>query len=88
MSLQIPVPDSVLDALRAKLGDALEDQTKTALAMEWYRAGLITSGQVGEILGMGWYEAQEFLRGHGLGHTLTTEEITADADRLKELRRR
>ncbi|MBL9124245.1 MAG: UPF0175 family protein [Planctomycetaceae bacterium] len=87
MTLEISIPDSIADVLRAQLGARLEQKAKEDLAVQWYRDGLITSGQVAELLGTSWSEAQAFLKEREAGQSLAIDDVIADADRLRELRR-
>lgn len=88
VTLNISIPDSIAETLRLKLGDGLEQKTKEDLAVQWYREGMITAGQVAEFLGVPWFEAQSLLRSRNAGQSLDLDEVVADADSLKELRQR
>lgn len=86
MTLKISIPESIAESLRARLGGRLEQKTKEDLAVQWYREGMITAGQVAEWLGVPWFEAQAFLKSRDAGQALSLDEIIADANSLRELR--
>lgn len=87
MTLHLAIPKEIAESVRGKLVGTLEQKAKEDLATQWYREGLITSGQVGEMLGIPWFEAQRLLRDRNAEQSLSLQEIKADADSLEELRK-
>lgn len=61
MSVTIELPDSIASQLQANWGD-LSRRTLEALAAEAYRAELLSQPQVGEILGLNFWETERFLK--------------------------
>ena len=88
MTFHIEIPDSIAESLRSRLGNRLERKALEDLAVQWYGEGLITAGQVAEMLGVAWQEAQQLLQSRNVGHSLSIDEIRHDADILRELRER
>jgi predicted HTH domain antitoxin len=64
MKITIEIPDDVAEQLREKMTD-LERATLEALAVEAYRAVLLSAGQVAELLGLNIWTVQGFLAEHG-----------------------
>jgi len=86
MTLNIPIPESIAESLQARLGDRFKQKAKEDLAVQWYLEGLITAGQVAEMLEVPWFEAQSLLKNRNAGQPLSLEEVVADADSLRALR--
>jgi predicted HTH domain antitoxin len=61
MSVTIELPESIAAQLQIKWGD-LSRRALEALAIEAYRAVLISQPQVGEILGLDFWETERFLK--------------------------
>ena len=82
MSIHIPLPEYIERSLRIQLGDELERRVKEHLAAEWFAEGRLTSGQVAEMLGLGWVEAQVFLRDRGVSMPMTIDDVASDLSDL------
>jgi predicted HTH domain antitoxin len=54
------------------------------LALEGYRAGELSRGQVSEMLDLESNETERFLKEHGCGLGLSFEEYERDSKRLRE----
>ena len=52
MSVTIDIPKAIEDQLKTVWGDDLSRAVKEALAVEGYRAGQLSLGQVAELLGL------------------------------------
>ena len=61
MSVTIELPESIATQLQSNWGD-LSRRTLEALAVEAYRAELVSQSQVGEILGLDFWETERFLK--------------------------
>ena len=61
MSVTIDLPESIAAQLQTNWGD-LSRRALEALAVEAYRAELVSQPQVGEILGLDFWEAERFLK--------------------------
>lgn len=70
MNLSIDMPDPIARKLHLD-GAAGPRRALEIFALEGYRAGDLSQGQVGELLGLGFHETEEFLQAHhapsGLG---------------------
>lgn len=64
MSVTIELPESIARQLQSDWGD-LSRRTLEALAVEAYRAELLSQPQVGEILGLNFWETEQFLKDRG-----------------------
>ncbi len=87
MTIHFEIPDRIAEQLRA----AGIDPTRTAkesLLVELYRQEQITHHELAEALGLNRYETDGVLKQHGVEIDLSPEEFQAQADSLRELRRR
>ncbi|HRQ88632.1 MAG TPA: UPF0175 family protein, partial [Bacteroidia bacterium] len=78
------IPDQVahslsLDQASAKLA-VLE-----SLAIENYRQRKMSRREVGELLGLDYYETEDFLHRHQLDFGMTAEDVEADLHQLDQL---
>ena len=80
MSITIDLPEqiekAVPDARRAAL---------TGIAVEGYRNEKLTIGQVGTLLGVSHWEAEQILGRNGCKWDMTAEEIEADVRAIERL---
>lgn len=83
MVIHVLIPESLEEAVRAKFGDHLERRVLEDLCVAWFNDGLISSGKLGEILGLSWVDAQAFLKSRGVVNQTTVEEAFADANSLR-----
>ena len=81
MQLNIEVPDSIARQLHLH-GPQGKTRALEMLALEGYRDGELSRGQVAELLGLGFHESEQFLNDHHAVHELTIEEFDADARSL------
>ena len=54
-------------------------------ALQGYQIGDLTRGKVGELLGLSFYETEEFLKKNGAEIKLTLEEFQRNADAIERL---
>lgn len=83
MILSVELPDSFAHQMHL---DGAEGQRRALekLALEGYRSGELSRGQVSELLGQSFYETEAFLKAHDCGLGLTFEEHERSVDRLRE----
>lgn len=55
------------------------------LALEGYRAGEISRGQVGQMLGLGFYETEGFLKLHNAHPEMTMQELEEEREALAKV---
>jgi hypothetical protein len=77
MCLNIHIPDEPGRALRDAWGDALERQVLEAALIEAYRQGEVSSGYVGDALGIGVIAAIELITSRGVPFPLDHGDIDA-----------
>lgn len=85
MSLTITLPNRIQQHLESGWGDALPRKAKEALAVEGYRSGLLSVGEIAEMLGLSINDADGFLKERGLMAIESLEEIDADSRKLESL---
>lgn len=66
MSFTISLPNSIERKLQSGWGDKLEQKATEALSVESYRAGLLSLGEIAEMLGVSINNADGFLKRRGL----------------------
>lgn len=84
MTLTIPIPDSLDDALRRHMGNDMNAYAREALAVELYREGKLYHKQFAQMLGLDRWQADEVLRRHGIAN-LTPEEIDLQFQSIRKL---
>ena len=80
MSITIDLPEQVEKAIPNAERAAL-----VGIAVEGYRTEKLTIGQVGKLLGVSRWEAQEILGQNGCKWTMTEEEIMTDVMTLQRV---
>jgi len=84
MEVRMNIPDDIAEQLQPNGGDvsrlALE-----ALALEGYRKEALSLGEVAELLGLSVYEADGFLKEHGVESLLTSEFLAEQKAALDAL---
>ena len=85
MSVTIPLPEEIESQLRAEWGGDFPRRALEALAVEGYRSGALSLGQVAELLGLSINQADGFLKSRGLQPCYTPEEIGQDQRSLEGL---
>lgn len=84
MTVSIEMPDQVAATLHLE-GERGKRRILEMVALEGYRAGELSRGQVSELLGQSFYETEGFLKEHGCGSCMTVEEFERTALRLDEI---
>jgi hypothetical protein len=78
MEITLNLPEDVAQGLTAKWGD-LPRAALESLALEGYRAGALTQGQVRRLLGFGSRaEVDRFLKQHGVYLDYTVADLERD----------
>jgi predicted HTH domain antitoxin len=85
MSVTISLPNRIERQLQSGWGDKLEQKAVEALAVEGYRAGLLSLGEIAEMLGMSVNDADGFLKSKGLFVVDNLAEIDSDGAVLEDL---
>jgi predicted HTH domain antitoxin len=83
MSISIEVPENIVESIRATWGDPAR-RALESLAIEGYRAGKVSRGQVGEMLGLNFWDAERFLVEHGGPLQYDRSDLAADCQTLRE----
>ena len=73
MILSLEIPDSLAQQMHLD-GAQGPRRFLEALALEGYRAGELSQGQVGEVLGMSFHQTEAFLKVHDAPPSLGPEE--------------
>lgn len=84
-SLTIDLPNRIHRHLQTELGDNLERKAQEALAIEGYRSGILSLGEVSEMLDLSINDADGFLKERGVESLITSEDVKADTDALLKL---
>jgi predicted HTH domain antitoxin len=84
MILSVELPDSFAHRLRL---DGAQGQRRALeiFAIDGYRSDELTRGQVGELLGLSFYETEEFLKKNQVETKLTMEEFQRGSAALEKL---
>ena len=78
MSITIDLPEQIEKAMPEAKRAAL-----IGIAVEAYRSDKLTIGQVGKLLGVSHWEAEQILGKNGCKWTMTEEEIMSDVRTLQ-----
>jgi len=84
MTISVQVPDALAKALHLD-GPELNRRALEALALDGYRTGELSRGQVSELLDLELNETMGFLKAHGCTHGITMEEFERESQALREL---
>lgn len=82
--ITISVPESVASNLAVNEDD-LSRMTLEALAIEGYRDGHLSIGQLGEMLGLSVLQTEEFLYAKGVALNYSSEDFMEDIATIKEI---
>jgi len=85
MSLEIELPRHIEQHLQTEWGNELPRRAAEALAIEGYRTGALSLGEVAEMLNLSINETDGFLKERGVFAIENLEEIEADSRILEEL---
>lgn len=83
MLLSVEVPDLIAKQLRLD-GPLRNRRALEMFALEGYRAGELSRGQVSEMLGLGFHETEQFLHDHGALLDIRPDEFNEDATGLTQ----
>ena len=86
MVINLAIPDSIEQVLREQYGCGLERRILEDLVVVWFNAGLISSGKVGELLGLSWMEAQAFLKSRSTVDVTAVKEVFGEVDSIQARR--
>lgn len=85
MQIKIDIPEELGDILAAKSGN-LSQLTVEALAIEGYRRGIMTRGQVRQLLKLdSFYEVEQFLKERGADLHYDEMDLEQDIKTIEEL---
>lgn len=83
MLISVEVPDRFAHNLRLD-GPQQGRRALEIFALEGYRSGELSRGQVSEMLGMGFHETEQFLHDHGAMLQYSARDLEQDAANLRE----
>jgi predicted HTH domain antitoxin len=84
MLVSVELPDPIAKLLHLD-GEEGNRRALEMFALEGYRNGELSRGQVSEMLDLEFNETMEFLRTHDCVRSITLDEFEQDAKRLREL---
>lgn len=84
MEITISIPEDVAKLIGAD-GVDIEQQVLQATALEEYRSGKLSHGQVGKMLGMNRFQVDAFLKKHNVPLNYTLHDLEEDRRTLDEL---
>lgn len=88
MNVAIEIPDEVARHLAARSGE-VSRAVLEAVAIEAYRSGTVTPGQVQQMLGLGSrWETEAFLRRAEAYHDYTMADLERDITAIRDASRR
>jgi len=80
MQIMLEVPDDIVQALGQR-PEALTRAALEMLAIEGYRSGRLSEGQVRRLLGYGTrYQVHGFLKAHGVDADYSEESLNSDVE--------
>ena len=85
-TVTIELPEPIQETLRAQ-GEELPRFFLEAAAVEGYRREALTQGKVGEMLGLNFWQTEEFLKAHGAYLHYDEKEFELDMATLTRLGR-
>ena len=83
MNLSIELPDPIARQLHLD-GEHGQQRALTMFALEGYRAGDLSRGQVSELLGLSFHDTEAFLKKHGCGLGLSIEEYERSKEHARK----
>jgi predicted HTH domain antitoxin len=85
MSLTITLPNRIRKHLELGWGDGFSRKASEAIAVEGYRTGVLSIGEIAEMLEISINDADGFLKERGLMVIESIEEIDIDSSNLERL---
>jgi hypothetical protein len=86
MNLTVELPDAIAHQLRLDGPDA-PARARELFALQGYESGDLSRRQVGDLLGLSFFETEAFLKAHGGQIPLTPEDVYRDVHGLDALLR-
>lgn len=84
--VSVEMPESFHEALLEEAGEAaLPRWMLEAAVAEAVRRGLITGGLAGHVLGLSFYEREDFLAAHGIVRDYDEAELKAQQDAIDQV---
>ncbi len=83
MIVTVEIPDAVARQMHLD-GPQAHRRALERLALDGYRTGDLSRGQVSELLGLSFWETEALLKEHGCGLGLSFEEYEQSSRRLRE----
>ncbi len=87
MNLMAELPDAIAHCLRLDGPDA-RARARELLALQGYNSGELSRRQVGDLLGISFYDTEEFLKVNGAEIPVTVDQVYGDGRVLEDLIRR
>ncbi len=85
MQITIEIPEDLGNLLEVKWGN-LSERTLESLAVEGYRSGILTRGQVRQLLNLpSFYEVEQFLKERGADLLYSEEDLEQDIQIVHQL---
>jgi predicted HTH domain antitoxin len=84
MIFSVEVPDTFAKSLRLD-GPQPGRRALEALALDGYRSGELSRGQVSELLDLEFNETMQFLKEHGCARSITFEDFEQESKGAREL---
>ncbi len=82
MIVTVELPDTIARQMHLD-GPEAQRRALVTLAVEGYRAGELSRGQVSELLNLSVWETEALLKERGCGLGMTVEEFEKDSERLR-----
>jgi predicted HTH domain antitoxin len=82
MQITIEIPDVVIAQLKLN-GSSVSRELLEAFAVEGYRRGKLSRGQVSELLGLNFWETEEFLKQRGAYLHYNLNDLEQDREALR-----
>lgn len=83
MQFSVEMPEAIVHQLHLDGADG-QRRALEMFALEGYRRGNLSRGQVSELLDLEFNETEKFLKDHGCGLGITLGEYEKDAKSLRE----
>ena len=84
MQVTVNIPDAIAEEIEQN-GKNASRELLEAFAVEEYRAERLSSGQVSELLGLSFWETEEFLKERGAYLHYDLEDLEQDRKALRNL---
>jgi hypothetical protein len=88
MIVTIQVPDKLAEQFHLESNDLHSRRFLEDFVLQRFAEGKLTSGQVGEALGLSFHQTEQFLHDHHAPPHVTAEEHRADLANLERLQGR